>query len=92
MGLFGNLGDTVYSLSNALESLVTHPFKERNYIYGFAKGSAMFVKGTVTAVTGSIGSILESLKRGFNFLVINPQTEVIRSAAIDKELFEDDIG
>jgi len=68
MGLFGNIHDTVSNLTEAIESLVSHPFRERSLL-GVVKGGTLFVKGLVGAVTGSIGGIFESLRKGFSVIV-----------------------
>lgn len=57
------------SLSDAFESLLNYPFRERNVVYGFARGGYMFVRGVIGAVTGSIGGILESLRRGLSVIL-----------------------
>lgn len=54
MGLFGNFSESINNLTNAIESLVYHPFHEDNLIKGVAIGGAIFVKQTVTAVVGPI--------------------------------------
>jgi len=69
MGLFGNFSESINNLTNAIESLVYHPFHEDNLIKGVAIGGAIFVKQTVTAVVGPIQSILESFRSGISFLV-----------------------
>ncbi len=69
MGLFGNLGESVSSLRYAFESLVTRPYREANPWTGFARGSALFVKHSIFAVTGSVSSVLDSFRKGIYFLV-----------------------
>ena len=68
MGLFGNLTESISNLSNAIESLVYHPFKEDNIFKGVAIGGAIFVKQSISAVTQPVYSIFESLKSGVTFL------------------------
>lgn len=63
MGIFGNLGETFTGLSNALTQLVYRPFHEENIVLGLAKGSAIFVKQSISSLYGSVGSILDSFKR-----------------------------
>lgn len=69
MGLFGNFSESINNLTNAIESLVYHPFHEDSLIKGVAIGGAIFVKQTVTAVVGPIQSILQSFRTGFAFLL-----------------------
>jgi hypothetical protein len=68
MGLFGNFSESINNLTNAIESLVYHPFNEDNLIKGFAIGGAIFVKQTVTAIVGPLHSFLESIRSGVAFL------------------------
>ena len=68
MGLFGNISESLSSLSNAIESLVYHPFHEDTFLKGVAIGGAIFVKQSISAITGPVQSILESFKSGMTFL------------------------
>jgi hypothetical protein len=43
MGLFGNISESINNLSNAIESLVYHPFNEDSYFKGVAIGGAIFI-------------------------------------------------
>lgn len=69
MGLFGNFSESLNNLTNAIESLVYHPFHEDNAIKGLAIGGAIFMKQTISAVVGPIHSVLQSLRSGFTFLL-----------------------
>ena len=44
MGLFGNISESISNLSNAIESLIYHPFNEDNVFKGIVIGGAIFVK------------------------------------------------
>jgi hypothetical protein len=55
-------------------------------------GSVVFVKDSVSAISGSVGSILDSLRHGLVFLVqysLTDDTEA--SPVLDRDLFENDI-
>jgi hypothetical protein len=69
MGLFGNISESLNNLSNALESLWYHPLTEDNFLTGIAIGGAIFVRQSLSAVTGPIKSVYESFKSGMMFLL-----------------------
>jgi hypothetical protein len=54
MGLFGNISESLSNLSNAIESLVYHPFHEDNIFKGIAIGGAIFVKQSIAAIYGPV--------------------------------------
>jgi|APSaa5957512535_1039671.scaffolds.fasta_scaffold453573_2 hypothetical protein len=54
MGLFGNISESLSSLSNAIESLVYHPLHADNVLEGVAIGGAIFVKQSLSAITGPV--------------------------------------
>lgn len=54
MGLFGNISESLNNLSNAIESLVYHPFHEDNIFKGIAIGGAIFVKQSIAAFYGPV--------------------------------------
>jgi hypothetical protein len=68
MGLFGNISESISNLSNAIESLIYHPFNEENVLKGIMIGGAIFVKQSLTAITIPIFSVYESFKSGFTYL------------------------
>ena len=68
MGLFGNISESLNNLTNALESLVYHPFHEDSFFKGVAIGGAIFVKQGLSAITGPVKSVFESFKSGIMFL------------------------
>jgi len=69
MGLFGNISESLHNLSNAIESLVYHPWHEDNFLKGVAIGGAMFLKQSVSAVVGPVRSVYESFKGAMTFVV-----------------------
>lgn len=70
MGIFGNLSDTLQNITTAFNSLIYRPFDtDENKIKAVIFGSVVFVKDSISAVSGSVGSILETLKQGLTFLV-----------------------
>jgi hypothetical protein len=64
MGLFGNISESLNNLSNAIESLVYHPFHEDDFFKGIAIGGVLFVKQSISAITGPFVNIFESFKLG----------------------------
>jgi hypothetical protein len=68
MGLFGNISESLNNLSNAIESLVYHPFHEDDFFKGIVIGGALFVKQSVLAITGPFFNIFESFKLGLSFI------------------------
>jgi hypothetical protein len=68
MGLFGNLGEAYEGIRNAFSQLLYRPLDEENLFLGLIKGSLFFVRGSALAVTGSIGSILNSFKTGIHYV------------------------
>lgn len=98
MGLFGNISESLSSLSNAIESLVYHPFHEDNFLKGVAIGGAIFVKQSISAITGPVQSILKSVKSGMTFLYQHglrrgrDSLEEQELASLqDENMFDDDI-
>lgn len=69
MGLFGNISESLNNLSNAIEQLVYHPLYDDNIVKGVAVGSALFLRQSISAVTGPINAFLESISSGFNFFI-----------------------
>lgn len=98
MGLFGNISESLSSLSNAIESLVYHPFHEDTFLKGVAIGGAIFVKQSISAITGPVQSIFESFKSGMTFLFQygvhhgkdSTDEQELRSLQ-DRNMFDDDI-
>ncbi|CDW86490.1 UNKNOWN [Stylonychia lemnae] len=91
MGLFGNLGDTAHSLKYAFGQLLQNPFQT-----GFKqlfKGGLGFVKHTISAIIGPIGSVFETFRRGVYFIVQSSQiNEDFNNLVVDRDLFDDDIS
>lgn len=80
MGFFGNLSESYRNLSNAVESLWYIPQHDENILKGVLVGSAIFVKSSLTAVTGPVKSIAESLYSGATFFFENlatPKTDKV---------------
>lgn len=69
MGLFGNISESLNNLSNAIEQLVYHPLNDDDIVKGVAVGSVLFLRQSISAVTGPINSFLESISSGFNFFI-----------------------
>lgn len=94
MGIFGNLSDTLGNLASAVKSLIQRPFdRDENKVKAVLFGSIVFIKDSVMAISGSLGSIVESLRAGANFFVQyslsndGPGNNMV----LDKDLFENDI-
>jgi len=65
MGIFGNLSDTLQNITSAFKSLIYRPFdSDENKIKAVVFGSLVFMKETVSSVSGSVVSILDTLKQG----------------------------
>jgi hypothetical protein len=63
MGIFGNLSDTLGNLATAFKSLIRIPFEnDENKVRAVLVGSVVFVKDSVSAISGSVGSIIDSLR------------------------------
>ena len=63
MGIFGNLSDTLGNLANAFKSLISRPFdSDENKVKAILVGGLVFMKNSVSAVSGSVGSILDTLR------------------------------
>jgi len=63
MGIFGNLLDTLGNLATAFKSLIRIPFEnDENKVRAVLVGSVVFVKDSVSAISGSVGSIIDSLR------------------------------
>ena len=63
MGIFGNLSDTLGNLATAFKSLIRIPFEnDENKVRAVLVGSFVFVKDSVSAISGSVGSIIDSLR------------------------------
>ena len=63
MGIFGNLSDTLQNITSAFKSLIYRPFdSDENKIKAVVFGSLVFMKETVSSVSGSVASILDTLK------------------------------
>eukprot|EP00347_Sterkiella_histriomuscorum_P015009 403358661 len=91
MGLFGNLGETANSLQYAFKSLFQNPY--RIGLKQFVKGGFSFLKHTITAVVGPVGSILDSFRRGIYFIISSShEDQDFSNLTVDKDLFEDDIS
>ncbi len=70
MGIFGNLSDTLQNITTAFKSLIYRPFDtEENKIKAVVFGSLVFVKDSVSALSGSVVSVLDTLRQGITFLV-----------------------
>jgi hypothetical protein len=70
MGIFGNLSDTLQNLTTAFRSLIYRPFDtDENKIKAVVVGSLVFMKDSVFALSGSVVSILDTLKQGVSFLI-----------------------
>ena len=68
MGLFGNISESLNNMTNAIESLMYHPMYEDSFFKGVAIGGAIFVKYSISAITGPVKSVFESFKSGVMFL------------------------
>jgi hypothetical protein len=69
MGIFGNISDTLGSLVSAFKSLVHRPFEtEDNRVKAVLFGSLVSMKEAIMAVSGSVGSVLDSLRQGIVFV------------------------
>jgi len=63
MGIFGNLSDTISNLATAFKSLIRIPFEnDENKVRAVLVGSVVFVKDSVSAISCSVGSIIDSLR------------------------------
>jgi hypothetical protein len=63
MGIFGNLSDTLGNLATAFKSLIRIPFEnDENKVRAVLVGSVVFVKDSVSAISGSVGSIIDTLR------------------------------
>ena len=63
MGIFGNLSDTLGNLASAFKSLISRPFdSDENKVKAILVGSLVFMKNSLSAVSGSVGSILDTLR------------------------------
>ena len=71
MGIFGNIGETLSNFKHAFKGLIYKPLQDEIIFFGIAKGSAFFVKESLYAITGSVGSIFSSLKYGVQYMVRN---------------------
>jgi len=93
MGLFGNISDTLNNLTSAFKILVQRPFQQQdNKLKAVVVGSLVFVKDSVSAISGSVTSVFESLKKGVSFIVqYGLAHEKTQEMVVDKDLFEDDI-
>jgi len=70
MGIFGNLSDTIGNLATAFKSLIHRPFEsDENKVKAVLVGTIVFFKDSVSTISGSVGSILDSLRQGLTFLV-----------------------
>jgi hypothetical protein len=70
MGIFGNISDTIGNLASAFKSLIYRPFdSEENKVKAIILGSIVFMKDSVVAVSGSLSSILDTLRQGLTSLV-----------------------
>ena len=72
MGLFGSISTTITGISTALKSLIQRPFMtyhEENTIKAILLGSVVFVKDSLYVISGSVGSIYDTLRNGFNVIV-----------------------
>lgn len=73
--------------------MIRIPFdRDENKLRAVFVGSVVFVKDSVSAISGSVGSILDSLRHGLVFLVqysLTDDTEA--SPVLDRDLFENDI-
>lgn len=69
MGLFGNISESLSNLSNAIEQLVYHPLHDENLVKGMAVGGALFLRQSISAVTGPIKAVLESISSGLHFFI-----------------------
>lgn len=63
MGIFGNISDTLGSITTAFRSLVTRQFdSDENKIKAILFGGIVFMKDSVVAISGSVGSVFDSLR------------------------------
>jgi hypothetical protein len=70
MGIFGNLSDTLQNITTAFRSFIYRPFDtDENKIKAVVFGSLIFMKDSVSALSGSVVSVLDTLKQGLTFLV-----------------------
>jgi len=70
MGIVGNLSDTLQNITSAFKSLIYRPFdSDENKIKAVVFGSLVFMKDSVSALSGSVISFLDTLKQGVSFLV-----------------------
>ena len=92
MGIFGNISETIGSLSQAFKHLIYRPFdRNENTAKAFVVGSLVFCKDAVGALSGSVGSVAASLKQGAVFLVNYAIVGDEQQELGDKDLFDDDI-
>lgn len=95
MGIFGNLSDTLQNITSAFKSLIYRPFDtDENKIKAVFVGSLVFVKDSVSALSGSVVSVLDTLRQGLTFLVqygFAAQDVNENALVMDRDLFEDDI-
>lgn len=95
MGLFGSISTTITGISTAFKSLIQRPFityHEENTLKAIFLGSAVFVKDSLYVISGSVGSIYDTLRNGVSVIVAYGQKhpEAV-DFVVDKDLFEDDI-
>lgn len=63
MGIFGNLSDTLSNLTTAFKSLIYRPFDtDENKLKAVVFGSLVFMKDSISVLSGSVVSILDTLK------------------------------
>lgn len=71
--------------------LVYRPFHEENIVLGLAKGSALFLKQSVSSIFGSISSVFDSFRRAVVYISSGRRNNLLSDSTFDKDLFEDDI-
>ena len=71
MGLFGSISTTLSGLQSAFKSLINRPFADsQEYkIKAILVGSLVFVKDSFYALSGSVSTVYDTLRRGVGFLV-----------------------
>lgn len=77
MGLFGSISTTITGISTAFKSLIQRPFvtyHEENALKAILLGTVFFFKDSISAISGSVGSILDTFKNGFSVLVTYSKT------------------
>jgi len=95
MGLFGSISTTITGISSAFKNLITRPFvtfHQENTLKAIVLGSVIFVKDSLWYISGSFGSIFDTLRNGVGVLVTyGKRDKEFVDLVMDRDLFEDDI-